>query len=68
MNVELTTIKEFSDSADANICKGKLESEGIQCHLLGEEMVNNTQLWNTYGPIKLQVKSEDAERAKEILT
>jgi len=67
MNDSIVTVMEFNEPSEAHICKGKLEAEGIQCNLADEKLVQNTQLWNTHGPIRLQVKAEDAEKAKEIL-
>ncbi len=62
------TIKSFLTTAEAHIIKGQLESEGIDCYLKNESIVNTHAVFSdAFGQIDLQVKSEDAERAKEII-
>jgi len=64
---QLVTISEFSDPLEANVAKSKLESEGIYCFLANEELMESPTLRTVIGSVKLQVKSSDMERAKQIL-
>ena len=53
--------------ADAQIIKGKLESEGVSVFLLDENTLNSDPLIsNAIGGVKLQVYTVDKERAIEI--
>jgi hypothetical protein len=66
--MDLVTIKTFTDSNDANICKGRLESEGIQCFLANESFIGaNPLLQNAAGGYKLQCAKTDAEKALTVL-
>ncbi len=67
MDQKLVTIDTFTNSIDANISKGKLESENITCFLKNDTIIGNTGLHVTYGGIELVVKEEDTERAKAVL-
>ena len=54
-------------TADAQIIKGKLESEGIYVFLLDENTLNSDPfISNAIGGVKLQVYTADKERAIEI--
>lgn len=64
---ELITIAEFSDPILANVAKSKLESEEIYCFLANEELMESPTLRTVIGSVKLQVKSSDAKRARQIL-
>ena len=64
---QLVTISEFSDPLEANVAKSKLESEGIYCFLANEELMESPTLRTVIGSVKLQVKSSDMEREKQIL-
>ena len=62
-------IATFQYSSEAIIYQGKLESEGIEVFLRDNFTVESNPLYsNAVGGIKLFVKSEDAERAKEVLS
>jgi hypothetical protein len=62
------TIRQFRDLPEALLAKGILESAGIQTYLIDENMIRlNWFRSNFFGGIKLQVCSEDAEAASEIL-
>ncbi len=66
--MDLITIAKFSETFEANIVKGRLEEEGIEC-LLQNELIVNT-IWmssDAVGGIKLKVNPSDVQRAKEIL-
>ncbi len=61
------TLASFEYAADVQIVKGKLESEGIPVFLRDENTLNTDPLIsNAIGGVKLQVYSEDRERALEI--
>jgi hypothetical protein len=65
---KLITIGQYSQGAYAYIAKGKLESFGIKCILLDENLISINWLYsNAIGGVKLQVKSSDVERARKIL-
>jgi hypothetical protein len=62
--VKLVTIKTFTNSFEANITKGRLESEGIKCFLKNEKIINTDLLLSSaIGGIKLQVKEKDVKNA-----
>jgi hypothetical protein len=66
-NQKLVTVAEFENSFDANLAKLTLDNAGIDSVILGEPLVVNI----TYGipsvTVQLQVRQEDAEKAKHIL-
>ncbi len=62
--MKLITIKTFSDSHQANICKTHLESQGIFCFIKNENFINTNPLLSAAaGGYELQCKEEDAEKA-----
>jgi hypothetical protein len=65
---ELTTIRTFSGSGEALLAKGLLESGDIECVLSDENaaLQDLEGLGSAYS-IRLQVRPEDAEAAKEVL-
>jgi hypothetical protein len=61
MTNELVTIRHFGDMSEALMAKGCLESAGIECFLAD---ANITRLeWPLSRGMRLQVSSDDAERA-----
>jgi hypothetical protein len=65
---ELTTIRKFRDLPEALLAKGLLESIGIECFLLDDNMVRmDWFISNAIGNMRLQVKQEDAEAAIALL-
>jgi hypothetical protein len=65
---DLVTIERFRDLPEALLAKGKLESAGIRCFLADSELVRTDWLWsNAIGNMRLQVSSEDAADALELL-
>ncbi len=65
---EFLTIKTFTFPYEAEIVKGRLQSEGIECYLKDEMTVQIISLYsNAIGGIKLQVKQSDIPKAIEIL-
>lgn len=62
------TIKTFTYPHEAYIIRGKLESEGIQTFLKDEMTVQVHNFYsNAIGGVKLQVLSEDKDRALSII-
>ena len=60
----LTTVKTYRDIVDANLDKGFLEANGIECYLKNEEMVAANWLYSqAVGGVELQVKEKDYEEA-----
>lgn len=68
MEDSFTTIAVFQYSSEALIIKGKLESENITVFLADEYTVDMDPLVsNAIGGVKLQVYTEQVERAKDII-
>jgi hypothetical protein len=66
---ELVTVRQFRDLPEALFAKGSLESAGIECALVDDNMVRlDWFISNLLGGVKLQVAPEDAETANEILS
>ena len=64
----LVTIATFRDLPEALLARGKLESAGIECLLADDNIVRMDWFWaNAVGGVKLQVSTEDAEEALDIL-
>jgi len=62
------TLRKFRDLPEALLAKGSLESAGIECHLVDENMVRmDWFISNLLGGVKLQVWPEDVAEAAEIL-
>ncbi|MBU3028085.1 DUF2007 domain-containing protein [Zobellia galactanivorans] len=67
MKEKFYTIASFEYPSDVQILKGKLESEGIPVFLKDEHTLNSDPLIsNAIGGVKLQVYTEDKEKAIEI--
>ncbi len=62
---DFTIIGRYNDSISAHLAKSKLESEGIECFLQDEILVNLRRGVND--GIKLLVNDFDAEKASNIL-
>ena len=68
MKDSFTTIAVFQYSSEAQIIKGKLESEGITVFLADEYTVDtDPMVSNAIGGVKLQVYTEQTEVAKGIV-
>jgi hypothetical protein len=66
---EMATIRKFRDLPEALFAKGSLESAGIECAMLDDNMVRlDWFISNLLGGVKLQVRAEDASIAEEILS
>jgi len=65
---ELVVIRQFRDMPEALLAKGALDSAGIPCYLVDDNMVRlDWFISNLLGGIKLAVTAEDADVAIEIL-
>jgi hypothetical protein len=64
----VVTIRKFRDLPEALLAKGSLESAGIECYLVDENMVRmDWFISNLLGGVKLQVRPDDIEEATAIL-
>jgi hypothetical protein len=64
---ELTTVATFSNTAEADLARERLELEGIRAFVLGAVTASVVPHISDLGEIALQVATEDAERAREAL-
>jgi hypothetical protein len=65
---ELVVIRVFVDLPEALLAKGSLESAGIECFLVDDNMVRlDWFMVNVFGGIKLMVPVESAETARAFL-
>lgn len=61
-------LRRFQYSTEAMIYQGKLESQGIEVFMRDNHIVDSNPLYsNAVGGVKLFVKTEDFEKANEIL-
>jgi len=60
----LVTVARFEDPLEAQMAKGMLESAGVECLLVGEN-VNN--LLQAAFRVRVQVRVEDEAAARELL-
>lgn len=68
MSTRLITIAVFAVAFHAQLLKGRLEADGIECYIQDEHTVQvNPVLSNALGGIKLQVKEEDVPLAVNLL-
>ncbi|WP_240345219.1 putative signal transducing protein [Flavobacterium sp. CLA17] len=66
---EFKLVRRYQYSSEAQIFSGKLESEGIEVYLRDSFTVDSSPFWsNAVGGVKLFVKTEDFEKANEILS
>ncbi len=69
MSNKFKTIAKYQYSTEAQIIKGRLESEGIKVFLFDNFTIDTDPLVsNAIGGIKLKVLSEDAMKAQHILS
>lgn len=65
---KLVTIRQFRDLPEALLAKGSLESAGIECFLRDDNLVRlDWFISNFIGGIKLCVRPEDVENARQLL-
>ena len=68
MNDTFVTVAKFTYSSEAQIFKGKLESEGIPVFMTDNLTIDIDPLVsNALGGVRLKVRAEDEDRAREIL-
>ncbi|NDH90230.1 MAG: DUF2007 domain-containing protein, partial [Flavobacteriia bacterium] len=66
--MKLITLKTFSNAVSAHLLKTRLESEGVECFILDENIVRLNSFYDlAVGGIRLQVREEDFQRAKELI-
>ncbi len=66
---ELVTVTTFLTAHEAELARGYLEANGIEVFLGDQEMTRiASHLIPMIGGIKLQVRSEDADRVRELLS
>jgi predicted PP-loop superfamily ATPase len=63
---DLVTVRRFAELTEALVAKGSLESAGIECYLVDDNMVRIFVPTFTEG-VRLQVRPEDLAAATEIL-
>ena len=67
--MEWVTIATFTQPTEAHVIKGKLESEGVEAIIADEHVLGVQPLYShAIGGAKVQVKAEDVERARDILS
>ncbi len=65
---KFVTVANLINIIDVDLARAKLEADGIEVFTLDESTVSANWLFsNAIGGVKLQVREEDAERAREIL-
>ena len=65
---ETVTLRKFRDLPEALLAKGSLESAGIECFLVDDNMIRLDWFYsNLLGGIKLKVQAGDVEAANQIL-
>ena len=62
---ELVTVATFGNTTEAGVALGYLQSEGIECCLVDENMTQILPL--DFTGVKLQVHERDAEAARALL-
>ena len=68
MHEDLVTVATFSNPAQAELAQQRLEQAGIPAHLKGAAATGAfVGLGGSFSTIKLQVREEDLERARELL-
>lgn len=68
MHENLVTVETFSDQVRAELARQRLEQAGIPTYLNGEATTGAfVGLGRNFSTIKLEVREEDLERARELL-
>lgn len=67
MSDNLVTVATFATTHEAAMARGLLEAEGIDA-FLADEAMSRIYLSVITGGIKLQVREEDAESARQLLS
>jgi hypothetical protein len=61
------TIRSFSSESEAVVAKSALEAFGIDCFLSSDDCGGQERQFTMVNGIRLAVRSEDAERAQDVL-
>jgi hypothetical protein len=65
---KLVTVASFRDLSEALLAKGRLETAGVDCVLVDDNIVRMDWFWsNLMGGVKLNVPESQAESAHELL-
>ena len=65
---DLVIIASYANPIQAHILRGRLEAEDIPSLIFNEHLVNMNPMYsNLFGGVQVQVRPQDAERAREIL-
>ena len=65
---DLVTVATFPDVAEAELAKGRLQLEGIAAFVIDAQTAGVMPfLTGSTGGVRLQVRAENAEQAREIL-
>ena len=64
---QLVTLQTFPLLMEAQVVKSRLDAEGIQSFITDEHVMNLNFYSNAVGGVRLQVRAEDLERAREAL-
>jgi hypothetical protein len=64
---DLTTVRTFTTELEANIAKAALEAFGIECMISRDDCGGQRPHLTMSGGIRLVTRSDDAERAEEVL-
>ena len=65
---DMVTVRQFCDLPEALLAKGVLDSAGIECFLVDDNMIRmNWFLSNLLGGVRLQVNRDDVEEAVTLL-
>ena len=67
MESNLVTIAQFQQPEEAEVTRELLDSSGIECHVKEDNPVQVFGPTNLVAGIKLQVRAEDEQAAREIL-
>ena len=64
----METVATFDTIIDAHIAMGRLETVGIACFLMDEQLIQTDMLYSpALGGIKLQVDQKNVARARQAL-
>jgi hypothetical protein len=67
-DVDLVTIARFTNPLEANVLRNCLESHGVFAFIWGEHLGTANHLWSVAsGGMRLQVRSDQVEQAKEVI-
>ena len=68
MSESLVTVRSFDLRWEADLCKARLDEEGIRAFVSGDHAASINYFWtNATGGIRVEVPESDAERAMEVL-